>query len=40
MGWFGCSRNEMDEDMWEERVIQELMGLPDDTLITVVDCHI
>lgn len=40
MGWFGVVHDEMDEDRWC-RVFADLIdGLPDDTLLTVVDCHI
>lgn len=40
MGWFGCVSNEGDRDEWNARVSQMIDELPDDTLITMVDCHI
>lgn len=40
MGWWGMSSNEMTQDDWNAKVIELLMGLPDDTLLTLVDCHI
>lgn len=38
MGWFGMSSNEVDD--WESEFSLLLNGLPDDTQLTVVDCHI
>lgn len=40
MGWFGMSSNNVDPDTWNERVWELLRDLPEDTLITAVDCHI
>lgn len=40
MGWFGMSANEMDEDEWRQQVLDLVAGLPDDTLLTMIDCHI
>lgn len=40
MGWWGMVSDEKDIDAWGSQVAQLLDGLPDDTLITVVDCHI
>jgi hypothetical protein len=40
MGWFGFSTDKFDEDEWDTKVNEFLDSLPDDTLITVVDCHI
>lgn len=40
MGWFGMSSGDMDQNEWNRKVNELLDGLPDDTLITVVDCHI
>ena len=40
MGWFGISDDKVSEADWS-RLFNELIdGLPDDTLLTVVDCHI
>lgn len=40
MGWWGCVSNEMDENEWGNKVRELLEGLPDETLISIVDCHI
>lgn len=40
MGWFGQAHNEMSESQWEKEFNALLNSLPDDTLLTVVDCHI
>ena len=40
MGWFGVSDDKVAPDDWCRLVNQLLDNLPDDTLITVVDCHI
>lgn len=40
MGWFGCVADEQDTDTWSAQFAALLDGLPDDTLLTVVDCHI
>lgn len=40
MGWFGMSSDDVDADTWNDRVWELLRDLPEDTLITAVDCHI
>lgn len=40
MGWWGVSLNEGDKDDWNSKVEALIESLPDDTLLTVVDCHI
>lgn len=40
MGWWGISTGDMPESDWNKRVTDMLLALPDDTQITVVDCHI
>jgi hypothetical protein len=40
MGWWGMVSNEEDRDTWYKQVSDLINGLPDDTLLTVVDCHI
>ena len=40
MGWWGMARNERDAAAWAEDVETMLAALPDDTLLTIVDCHI
>ena len=40
MGWFGFARGECVQADWNKSVREMLATLPDDTLLTVVDCHI
>lgn len=40
MGWWACVNNEKNADVWAEKVEKLLDGLPDDTLISIYDCHI
>ena len=40
MGWFGMTRNEKPYDVWYEEFDKLLADVPDDTMLTVVDCHI
>jgi hypothetical protein len=40
MGWFGMSSDNVDPETWNDRVWELLRDLPEDTLITAVDCHI
>lgn len=40
MGWWGCVSDEKDQGIWLEEFNKLLDGLPDETLLTVVDCHI
>ena len=40
MGWFGISTNEKDQETWNSMFAKIIMELPEDTLLTVVDCHI
>lgn len=40
MGWFGMSDDEIDHDEWLSQVRDMIAGLPGDTLLTTVDCHI
>jgi hypothetical protein len=40
MGWWGIVRDEKDEGEWDRQFSALLDGLPDETLLTVVDCHI
>lgn len=40
MGWWGMSDDKVGEADWNRKVNEMLDALPDDTLITVVDCHI
>lgn len=40
MGWFGMSSNEKPEDDWDKEFEALLNSLPDDTMLSIVDCHI
>lgn len=40
MGWFGMSNDDMSRFDWGRKVSEEIDALPDDTLLTIVDCHI
>ena len=40
MGWFGMTSNEKDQNEWNTQVALMLESLPDDTLISIYDCHI
>lgn len=40
MGWFGFVGNEKDQNVWNEQVTKMIDELPDDTLLSVYDCHI
>lgn len=40
MGWWGMASNEQDEAEWTAKVAELLDGLPEDTLITLIDAHI
>lgn len=41
MGWWGISTNEVEDELsWRKEVLKEIQSLPDDTIITIVDCHI
>lgn len=40
MGWFGMSTDTVEEADWVKMFNKMLDELPDDTMLTVVDCHI
>lgn len=40
MGWWGAIHDEKDGDQWVDEFNNLIAGLSDDTLLTVVDCHI
>lgn len=40
MGWWGISSNEMSAEEWNEKFSQLLDSVSDDTMLTIVDCHI
>jgi hypothetical protein len=40
MGWFGCVSDAKDESEWIRQLNKEFDALPEDTLISIYDCHI
>lgn len=40
MGWWGLVSNEKDQNEWQREFGIMIDNLPDDSLITIVDCHI
>lgn len=40
MGWWGMVSNEKDQSEWNDKFYELLNSLPDDTLLSVYDCHI
>ena len=40
MGWWGMVVDEKDQEVWNREFAALIDGLSDDTLLTVVDCHI
>lgn len=40
MGFWGISHNEKDKNKWNEEFVNLLISLPDDTLLSLFDCHI
>jgi hypothetical protein len=40
MGWWGAVSNKKEQTDWNRQFNELLDGLPDDTVLTVVDCHI
>ena len=40
MGWFGMSDDKMTQQEWHKYFTEVLDSLTDDTLLTIVDCHI
>jgi hypothetical protein len=40
MGWWGCVSNEKPKSDWNKEFTKLLSELPDDTLLSVYDCHI
>lgn len=40
MGWFGISDDKESQEDWNRKVNELIDSLSDDTLITIVDCHI
>jgi len=40
MGWWGMSNDEMTQEEWDIKLTEMFDELPDDTLISIIDCHI
>lgn len=40
MGWWGMVADELDANEWHAHYARPIDDLPDDTILTVVDCHI
>jgi len=40
MGWWGCVSNEKDRDTWDEEWNKLFNSLDNETVLTIVDCHI
>lgn len=40
MGWWGFVADEKEEDAWDNEFKKLIKDLPDDTLISIYDCHI
>lgn len=40
MGWWGIVSDEEDRQEWNNKINELIDGLPDDTLLSVYDCHI
>jgi hypothetical protein len=40
MGWWACVSNKKDSNEWNNEFMKMFEALPDDTMITAVDCHV
>lgn len=40
MGWWGAVSNKKDNDEWNKEFTKLIAGLPDNTLLSIYDCHI
>jgi hypothetical protein len=40
MGWFGTSSNNQSKDAWGRQFMEVLNSMSDDTMVSLVDCHI
>lgn len=40
MGWWGMASNEDDQDTWNKKFNELIKDLPDNTVLSLVDCHI
>lgn len=39
MGWWGCSDDKVSQEEWNKQVTEMVEALPEDTLLSIVDCH-
>ena len=40
MGWWGMTSNEKDQDEWNKQLSSLLDSVPDETIVSIYDCHI
>jgi len=40
MGWFGMSSGDKDQEQWSDEFWKLIKSLPEDTRLTLVDCHV
>lgn len=40
MGWFGMSNDNLSQDEWNKRVLELIKELPEETNLSLYDCHI
>lgn len=40
MGWWGMTSDDKETDLWEKEFVEWFESLPEDTELTLVDCHI
>jgi len=40
MGWWGIVHDEKEEEQWDTELKKLIQEIPDDTLISIFDCHI
>ncbi|ELP2194011.1 hypothetical protein VZ50_003714 [Salmonella enterica subsp. enterica serovar Champaign] len=40
MGWWGISNDAMTQEQWDEKVSELISELPNDTMLSLYDCHI
>ena len=40
MGWWGITMNKKENDVWNEEFMKMFENIPDNTLVSVYDCHI
>jgi hypothetical protein len=40
MRWFGCATEDITQNDWNLKTLAEIRKFPDNTMLTIVDCHI